>query len=230
MFTSGQRVKYVGKAEELTGAAGFVSQVLDHGEEWDNHRFGRYTYVVRFGKSSKSVTAKELEAMPKASTTYVTHPDGTRSQRKSATMAYTHAVEVREDMWIEAKRLHALATARREYLARYITAVRAGRVRTEDGGSTYVVGEGDETFYIGHHSEAQPLDRKASVRDRLADYKERAAKAEAEAREAESGPQYRYGVMRWSQSRANANKGLLEFERGYANRPSHRFSVVEVDA
>jgi hypothetical protein len=190
---------------------------------------GAYIIGVTGGSARKRVTGEELE-MAKAATTYVTHEDGTRSQRKSATMSYTHAVEVREDMWVAAKQHQAEADKRNAEVARFIAAVKVGRVRTEASGSVYVLGEGDEKFWIGHHSEAEPLDRKSGVRDWLKRYKERAATKESEAREAESGPQYRYGVIRWSQSRENANKGLLEFERRYAGIPGHKFRVMPVDA
>jgi hypothetical protein len=181
--------------------------------------------------------APEEVEMAKARKTTVTHPDGTMSTRNSASATYTHAVEQREDVWATAKLHRAQAQAQREEKARFIAAVRAGRISVRkdskffDG--VYLLGEGEEWWLGGNdhataYKGASTLDRKAAIREWLANADRLAATFDRDADKAEAGPQYSYGVVRWSQSLLNANKGMREFEG--RNLPTSTFRVVAVDA
>lgn len=225
MFTAGDRVIYAGNMAEVRGMRGVV--------EGPGTREGRVTVefpslgvVLDMSDTVLENDAPEGTEMGKRTTT-VTHPDGTLSTRTSKTMAYSHAVESKLDMRALAATKREEAEAERAELGRFVEAVKGGRVLTEASGSVYVVGEGGWRVWIGHHTEADPLDRKAGVRWVLARHKERAAKLDAEAEQAETGPAYTYGVYRWSNSEALAAKGLREFD-GKVRHTT--FRVVAVDA
>jgi hypothetical protein len=221
----------VGDKVEFTGSGPWsqfvaaVVEVVDGG------------YIIGIKDSRKRVTPREIEPVA-ARKTVVTHPDGTQSTRSSVGYVYTHAVECREDMWAVAKLHRQEAFNKRAEKERFIAAVRAGRIAVRRDAkffdSVYLLGEGGEEWWLGgddHASkeldrEASKLDRKAAVRKWLADADSLAARYDAEAGSAEAGPQYRYGVVRWSQSHANAAKGLREFE----GRTSSTFRVVPAEA
>lgn len=229
MYRQGERVTYIGDMAEVKGMPGVVrgagSGVGRTEVEW--------LWLGSTVDMSDTVLAREEpkgNEMAKGHKTVVTHPDGTQSTRNSATMTYTHAVEIREDRHALAKLWRKIAEEKRAERERFITAVRAGRisVRPESAlfETVYLLGEGGEEWYIGANMPDGPLDRKQAIRAMLADFESFAARYEADADSAEAGPQFGYGVVRWSQSEANARKGLAEFER---NRASSDYRVVPVD-
>jgi hypothetical protein len=227
MYTRGQTVRYVGKVAGLSGAEGHISQVVDHGEEWDNHDYGRYTYSVRFDNGNKHCSEREIEAMAKGRMTVVTHPDGTESTRRSETMIYTYAVESREDRWVYARIQYEEAKAMRAQKAKFVEAVKGGKVvrkatpmHSSPNYRTVELEHADgERFYLGSeggYSDPEGgMDLKAEVRRVLADFDKRAEAHERDARKAEAGPQYSYGVWRWSQSSENALKAMNEFTKNH---------------
>lgn len=229
----GERVRYTGKE----GSQGLRGTVVALSESPCKEGCPRYRVEFDHGALlDMCVTVltndepKEAE-MGKGRTTTVTHPDGTTSTRTSASMVYAFAVERREDLWETAKTQRKVAADKRAEKARFITAVRAGRIAVRGGKffeGVYLLGEGGEEWWLGAHTEAEPLDRKAAVRTWLPDCDALAAAYEDHAAKAESGPQYQYGVMRWSQSHENALKGLQEFQR--ANYSTSTFRVVPAES
>lgn len=231
MFGEGDSVTYIG---DLTEVKGMVGVVKGPGSGEGRHRVEWAGLGVTLDMSDSVLASNELKGnkMPTAQKFTATHPDGTVSTRNSATMTYTHVVQVREDMWAAAKDLHAKAQERRDAKAKFVEAVRGGRVIKEDSHiarthNVYVVHDDGKQYWLGHGSDSEPCDRKAGVRRLLDRYADEAARYEREAREAESGPQYRYAVVRWSQSEGNAVKAVAEFTgRNGRNRV---YEVLPVD-
>lgn len=238
MYKAGDRVRYAGNIAEVKDMTGVV--------KGPGSSAGRYMVEwLSLGSTvdmSDTVLSKDSEegseAMPKARKTVVTHPDGTQSTRNSGTMIYTYAVEGREDRWAYAKLQHAAAADTRAAKAKFIEAVRGGKVVTSAGrvksspdyAHVYVEHASGERFYIGSQERpTEPLDRKQAVRDRLAEFDSMAAAHERDAREAEAGPQYAYGVWRWSQNHENATKAMRDFERNHKQGIT-TFRVVPAEA
>lgn len=238
---AGDRVAYVGNVRDCEGMTG---EVIGPGEAPGRTRV-HWSYIDFVVDMSDTVLAKatatkpEEPKMPKPRKTTVTHPDGTQSTRSSAKNVYTHAVEQREDMWAYARVQHAEARRMRERKARFIEAVRGGKIAREQSGRNprwtsfivSVVHPDGEKFYLGADYEGEPaeagsVDRKDSVRRKLTDFDSRIAAHERDALKAESGPQYRYGVVRWSMSAENAAKGLREFETRAGGAQTHTYRVV----
>ncbi|MEW2302606.1 hypothetical protein AB0958_21980 [Streptomyces sp. NPDC006655] len=214
--------------------------MVDHGEEWDSHGYGRYTYGVRFDNGKKHCSEWEIEAMAKGRETVVIHPDGTQSTRRSETKIYTHAVESKQDLWASARIQHAQAKAVRAQKAKFIEAVKGGKVVRKSSpvanyskrSDVYLLHADGERFWLGSEygaSETGPLDLKVEIRRVLADYDKRAETHERDARTAESGPRYRYGVWRWSQNEVNATKAASEFAKNHT-RGTTTYRVVPVEA
>jgi hypothetical protein len=236
-YADGDRVEYVGNVVEVKGAFGTIRGA--------GYAEGRYIVEFDYGDvldmcgSVLQAAEIEGEAEPMARKTVVTHPDGTQSTRNSANNIYTYAVERREDMWATAKLRHAAAAETRAAKAKFIEAVRGGKVVREadamagypNRANLYVAHADGERFWLGTehgYGDVGPMDRKAAVREVLERYERDAGRVEAEAREAESGPQYRYGVVRWSMSHDNAGKGAAEFRS--RSFPTSTFRVVPAEA
>jgi hypothetical protein len=231
-YADGDRVEYVGNVVEVKGASGTIKGA--------GSADGRYIVEFDFGAvldmcgSVLHAAEIEGEAEPMARKTVVMHPDGTQSTRNSANNIYTYAVEQREDMWATAKLHRQQAEAHREEKARFIAAVRAGRIAVRADSnhfdSIYLLGEGEEWWLGGDYASrnGEPLDRKAAIREWLANADRLAGIFDRDAGKAEAGPQYAYGVMRWSQSYDNAHKGMREFEG--RTFPTSTFRVVLAEA
>lgn len=229
MYVAGDRVTYVGNIAECKGMRG----VVQGPGEGPGRVAVEWTALGSVIDMSDTVLEKDKaeEVMGKSRKTTVTHPDGTVSMRASVNNVYVYAVERREDMWATAKIHREQAEAKREEKARFIAAVRAGRIAVRRDSKFYdsvvLLGEGEE-WWLGGHKESEPLDRKAAVREWLANADRLAAVFDRDADKAESGPQYHYGVVRWSMSHENATKGLREFEgRSF---PTSTFRVVPAEA
>lgn len=239
MYAIGDQVTYVGNVAEVHGMAGVVKGPSERGGSRVMVEFADLGVELDMSVSVLEKDEPEEGKMPKARKTTVTHPDGTVSTRNSSSMIYTYAVEQREDMWATAKLWRQQAFEKRAEKTRFVAAVRAGRIATRSESkffdSVYLLGEGGEEFWIGHSDkvdplgrEVTPLDRKAAVRKWLASADAIAGKYDADADKAESGPQYTYSVVRWSQSHENATKGMREFEG--RNFPISTFRVVPAEA
>jgi hypothetical protein len=159
-----------------------------------------------------------------ARTTTVTHPDSTVSKRTSARAEYGFAVEVKTDMREQAEALRANAVARDEHAARCDAAALLGEVTEESRswsrGATYTdvsVGGIWAGAYIvagteGGYERARETDEayRAKVAQDAEEARANAADYRAKADALDAGPEFTYGVYRWSRTAALAEKGLRE--------------------
>lgn len=213
--SEGDRVEYIGNVAETRGAVAVVRSVGDDGR-----------YVVDFpfapgldmcGSVLRAATNEGNEEMAaKARKTIVTHPDGTVSTRTSRSAIYTYAVEQIKDMRAYAAGERAEGAKVRAERERFIAAVRAGKITKEApnkmGRTHYnLMGEGDESWWLGSEAEGEPLDRKEAVRRVLGDLAARADGYHKRADDAEAGPKFTYGVLRWSANYDNASRALSTF-------------------
>lgn len=233
--TKGDRVEYVGDGvAESKGERGTI--------EGPGTAEGRYSVTFDFGPKLdmcgtvlRSVDSEGVKSMAtsKGRKTVVRHPDGTVSTRNSKSAIYTYAVETIQDNRSWAAGQRAEATKLRAERERFIAAVRGGRVSREPENKLglthfHLNGEDGERWWLGSedHETGSKLDRKESVRKTLKLLAEGAESYDRKAAEADAGPEYSYGVARWSGSHENATKALAEFA-GWAHTTVR---VVPADA
>jgi hypothetical protein len=154
----------------------------------------------------------------------VTHTDGTVSRRSSARAEYAFAVEVKSDMREEASALRDNAKARDEHAAKCDAAALLGEVTEESRpwsrGATYtevsVGGEWAGSYVTagpeGGWERARLTDDayRAEVARKAEEARENAAAYRAKADALDAGPEFTYGVYRWSRTAALAEKGARE--------------------
>ncbi|MDX2590959.1 hypothetical protein PV343_01295 [Streptomyces sp. WI03-4A] len=235
MLKTGDRVTYVGNMAEAKGMRGVVTGPGKTEGRYQVEWLGLGSVI----DMSDTVLSKDSEPeetkMTQGGKHYYQHQDGTVSTRTSKTMVYTYAVESVENRWLVAKIKHAEARKIRADRLKFIEAVKGGKVAYEsdplphspDRSNVYLVHADGERYWLDSGSPMAPVDLKAAVRDRLSRYDEQIARAEAEGREAESGPQFHYGIYRWSQTPAAANKAQAEFTRNHGAGTT-TFRVVKV--
>jgi hypothetical protein len=217
MYQVGDTVRFIGAGpwSEIVSA---VVEVVD----------GAFIIGLEGSEARKRARGEELR-MAKGTTTYITHPDGTRSQRTSATRTYTHALEVCESAQVIAAAERVEADHYRSERAKFIEAVKGGRVLTDEHGQVYVKHSDGDTFWIGAQHNGETLDRKAGVRWKLSRYDADIAKHADAAADADAVGDSRYGAWSWHQSEANALRALADVtKRMDAKRYTYR--VVAVDA
>ncbi|MFF1597722.1 hypothetical protein ACFVYV_09520 [Streptomyces mirabilis] len=233
MYTKGDRVTYVGNLSEVHGVRGVVQEPSANGRVVVE--FPTLGAVLDMSDTVLEKNEPEENEMAKSRKTTVTHPDGTVSMRASVNNIYIYAVEQREDVWATAKLHRAQAQAHREEKTRFIAAVRAGRIAVRKDSNhfdgVYLLGENGEEWWLGADyasRNGEPLDRKAAIREWLANADRLAGIFDRDADKAEGGPQYAYSVVRWSMSHENAHKGVREFKN--RNLPTSTFRVVPAEA
>lgn len=170
-------------------------------------------------------------------TTQVTHPDGTVSTRKSKTRDYYWAIEVKTDEHAVARDKHQTVQEVERSQESLERAIAGGQWRTEP----HDFGQGTTTYFylvdpvtgnehwIGsdrHGAEwaaDQELDKLAAIAKQRAELVGRRARVLDEAAKLEAGPQYSYGVMRWSERKESADQALGQF----AGMKHKTFTVVQ---
>lgn len=156
--------------------------------------------------------------------TTVSHPDGTVSKRTSARATYTHAAVVKTDEREQAEHYRALAAAAEAEAQRQDAAALLGKVTEESRpwsrGATYhdvYVGGQWAGSYVtagpegGWDKERLTDDEyRAAVARSAESSRESAAQYRATADAKDAGPEFTYGVYRWSRNAALAAKGAAE--------------------
>lgn len=148
----------------------------------------------------------------------VTHADGTVSTRTSQRAEYAFAVEVKSDKREEARSLRETAAKSDERAAHLDAVAETGAVTEQRrpwafGGeyvSLYVGGE-----FAGSYTTKgdEPLTEEAlreRVRATAAQARKHAETCRARADVLDAGPEFTYGVFRWSRTAALAEKGMRE--------------------
>jgi hypothetical protein len=150
--------------------------------------------------------------------TTVTHADGTVSRRTSASAIYAFAVEVKRDRRHEALCLRESADAADARAARFDALAETGAV-TETrkpwafGGeyvTLYVGGEFATSFVSDRDERPSDEDARAKVRAYADGARKHAATLRDRAATLDAGPEFTYGIYRWSRTAALAEKGLRE--------------------
>jgi hypothetical protein len=177
----------------------------------------------------------------KGRVTVFTHADGTVSTRSSNTRVYGWAVEIKEDR-------HAWARAELADLPNEEALLNAFERAADDGERAaehqawqsgadhvdfYIIDpETERSFWIGseiRHADGtitRPFDESAEIDKMYAHKSAHLARRREAALEALNGPQYRYGIARWSERRDSAEKALTTF----GDRAHSFVRVVEVQS
>jgi hypothetical protein len=152
-----------------------------------------------------------------ARTTTVTHPDSTVSKRSSARAEYGFAVEVKTDEREHAARLRAEADANVARQAAMLAA--AEGVITEErkpwpfGGDRVTVHVGGE-YATAWNTDRDERPSEEAAREAVREFAaQMTAGIESRRRSADAldaGPEFTYGVYRWSRTEALAAKGAKE--------------------
>jgi hypothetical protein len=162
-------------------------------------------------------------------TTQVVHPDGTVSDRTSATKEYVFAVEVKELNHRHAEFVELEWEKLVEARARFRRASVEAKVRkygnAASGYTYYLVdpeGVGGATgtdddrkrgFRLTYKRPGEDVDRAEALTSGLASLNHAIDRASREIEELSAKPEVTYWVARWSESGKGANQGHSEFSR-----------------
>lgn len=163
--------------------------------------------------------------MPRKTT--FTHADGTVSTRNSKTRVYEWAVEFKTDNHLVAAYEAEQVKERKAEAAAFAEAVEADKVVAKSkpwsrGGSyvdfSLVHPETQEKFWIGaevRDEDGKPSreawDKAAEIAKSTENWKNSIARAEERIAALLAGPQYTYGIARWSERRDSAEKAVGSF-------------------
>jgi hypothetical protein len=161
-------------------------------------------------------------------TTQVVHPDGTVSDRTSATKDYVYAVEVKELNHRHAEFVELEWEALIEARARFRRACVEGKVRKYGnavsgytyyltdpegvGGATGPTDQRTRGFYLTWTRSGE-VDRTEALKLGLASLNNALDRAAREIEELSAKPEVTYWVARWSESSRGASQGQAEFAR-----------------